>query len=276
MNLSHLTKIIVSALAVLILAGNNYAQSVKVSTESEIAEDMKSVPCKSEERLEGVKKLFAKMGAKPEEISIEKFKDLENLVVRSKGKTDETIVVGAHYDKSKDGCGAIDNWTGIVIIANLYKTIWQFSTDKSCVFVAFDKEEVGLLGSKAMVKAIPKENYSQYCSMVNVDSFGFSVPQSPANMSNSKMVKLAKEVSKEMKIEFANAVIENANADSSSFLEKKIPAITFVGLSDNWEKYLHSPNDKIQNVNMTSVYLGYRYILNYLVKIDTMDCKAFK
>ena len=263
-------------LLLVVFAGNLSAQSIKISTADEISEDIKIVPCKSEERLEAVKKLFAKMGANEADISTEKFKDGENLVVRKKGNSDETVIVSAHYDKVKDGCGAIDNWTGIVIIANLYRTLSQFSTEKSYTFVAFDKEEAGLLGSKAMVKAIPKENYPKFCSVINIDSFGFTVPQSPRNMANSKMVKLAKDTAKEMQIDFADAAIGDADADSSPFLDKKIPAITFDGLSDNWKKFLHTANDKVENVNPTSVFIGYRFILNYLTKIDASDCGTFK
>jgi Iap family predicted aminopeptidase len=127
-----------------------------------------------------------------------------------------------------------------------------------------------------MVKSIPKENFHQFCSMVNVDSFGLSTPQSPANMSSPKMIKMAKDLAKELKLGFADASINNADADSSSFLSKKIPAITFHGLSGDWQKFLHGENDKTENVNAGSVYLGYRFILSYLAKIDALSCSEFK
>ena len=133
-----------------------------------------------------------------------------------------------------------------------------------------------MFGSKAMVKAIPKENLSEYCAMVNMDSFGFAVPQAPSNMSNSKMEKLAKETAKEMKLEFSDAAIENADADSSSFMAKKMPAITFDGLSSDWQKYLHTKNDQAANINVRSVYIGYRFILAYLAKIDAAGCNEFR
>lgn len=157
-----------------LLTGNLFGQDSRISTEEQLKADIVLAPCKSAERLEMVKKLFLKMGAKQSDISTEKFKDSENFVVKKKGSSDETVIVGAHYDKVKDGCGAIDNWTGIVILANLYKTLAQSSTTKSYIFVAFDQEETGLLGSKAMVKSIPKENLSEYCAMVNMDSCGLS------------------------------------------------------------------------------------------------------
>src|SRR5215204_6778229 len=102
------------------LAGS--AQGIKYSTEGEIKEQIAATPCgKNSERLSAVKELFLKAGASVEDVKIEKIKNVENVVVVKKGKTAETIVVGAHYDKTDDGCGAIDNWSGIVIVANIYR-----------------------------------------------------------------------------------------------------------------------------------------------------------
>ena len=161
-----------------------------VSTEESVAESVKLAPCKAEERFESVKKLFSRTGAKDDEITIEKYnKDkIANVVIRKKGKSDETVVIGAHYDKTDDGCGAIDNWTGVTIIAHLLKSLRQIETQKSYVFVAFDQEEKGLLGSDAMAKAIPKENRRQYCAMINFDSFGLATPMVLQNTSSSKMI----------------------------------------------------------------------------------------
>jgi Zn-dependent M28 family amino/carboxypeptidase len=269
-------KIVFSVFIINLLIGNLFAQNSKISSEEQIGEDVQLAPCNSAERLEGVKKLFIKMGASVSDISTEKFKEGENLVIKKKGETSETIVIGAHYDKIDAGCGAIDNWTGIVIMANIYKTLASLKTKKSYLFVAFDKEEAGLLGSKAMVKAIPKESLSQYCSMINMDSFGFAAPQAPVNMANSKMEKLAREIAKQMKIQFADAPIEDADADSSSFLSRKIPAITFDGLSNDWQKFLHTKNDQRENINIASVYLGYRFVLAFALKADESDCAAFR
>ena len=39
---------------------------------------------------------------------------------------------------------------------------------------------------------------------------------------------------------------------------------------------LHSSQDKVENVNSTSVYYGYRYALNILAGIDAKSCDAFR
>jgi len=251
-------------------------ETEKFSTENDIKEDLKLNVCENKERLDAVKKLFKKMGATDDEIKIEKFKDVENLVVTKKGKTEETVIVGAHYDKTSDGCGAIDNWTGVVIIANLYRTLKQFSTEKTFVFVAFGKEESGLVGSNAMAKEIPKDKRENYCAMINLDSFGFTYPQVMTNISDSKLIDLAEVVSKDMKLPFAQASIQFASSDSESFRKQKIPAVTIHGLSNKWQEYLHQTKDKLENVNAQSVFIGYQFSLFYLTKIDGNACGAFR
>jgi Zn-dependent M28 family amino/carboxypeptidase len=259
------------------IAAQNKPVSI-VSTKEDLLESVNSVPCKNEERLEAIKSLFQKMGAKPEEITVEKLnKDkISNVIVTKKGKTDETIIIGAHYDKVSEGCGAVDNWTGISIIAHIYKTFSKIETNKTLLIVAFDQEEKGLLGSEAMAKEIPKEKRTQYCSMVNFDSFGFSPPFVLQNTSTSKLQESARKFAKENDFKMANVEITGADADSSSFKSRDIPAITFSGLDGNWQKILHSSNDKLDKINIDSVYFGYRFGLAFLAKLDSDVCREPK
>ena len=255
-----------------------FAQAARLFvTEESIKANMQSHVCKDADRLAAVKGLFRTMGATDDDIRIEKLDDVENLVVSKKGNTEETIVVGAHYDKVSDGCGAIDNWTGIVILANLYRAVSDKTTSKTIVFVAFGKEEQGLVGSRAMVKSIPKEKRSQYCAMINFDSFGLSYPQVLSNSSNSRMTEFAEALAKEVKMPFATASLAGAaDADSSSFLAKDIPAITFHGLTNRWPEYLHSSKDKLDLVNYQSVLVGYNFGALYLSRVEAKPCNAFR
>lgn len=250
--------------------------AIKMSTQAEIQEDVAKVACKNSERLEAVKKLFLEKGAAEADVKIDEFKYVENLVVEKPGETKEIVVIGAHYDEAGGGCGAIDNWTGIVIIANLYKTLKPLTTKKTYKFVAFGQEEQGLIGSKAMADAIPKEARENYCAMVNLDSFGLTYPQVMRNISDDPLIDLAKETAKNMKLPFSSAAIEGSSSDSASFQSKKIPALGLHGLTGRWRDYLHSSRDKVENVNPQSVYYGYRYALNILAGIDSRSCDAFR
>ncbi len=252
------------------------APTIPISKEKEIQQDIQAVPCENLERLEGVRKLFISKGAKEGDIKIEDFGHVENLVIEKKGKIDEIVIIGAHYDELGGGCGVIDNWTGIVIIANLYKTIRALDTIKTYKFVAFGKEEHGRIGSKAMAGAIPKKEREKYCAMVNLDSFGFTYPQVIRNITDKRLLDLALETAKALKMPTAKPAIRGASSDSASFLEKNIPAISIHGLPNNWQSYLHSSRDKIENVNYASVYFGYRFTLRFVAAIEARPCSAFR
>ncbi|HEX8128918.1 MAG TPA: M20/M25/M40 family metallo-hydrolase [Pyrinomonadaceae bacterium] len=247
------------------------------STLEQIQEDIKAVPCKgNEERLAGVKALFMKMGAAASDISVQKINNVENVVVRKQGSSPELIVVGAHYDKVSHGCGAVDNWTGIVAIAHMYRTIKDVPLKKSVLFVAFGREEEGLIGSREMVRAIDKAQLAQYCAMINIDSLGLGIPQAETAISSKKLVTRAAELAKRMQMPFKQGTIREGDTDSSSFLERKIPAIALHGLSSDWQQILHSHEDKVSKVNPLSVFMGYRLALGLFGEVENSACDAFR
>lgn len=272
------TKTFLAALIFLIATIPTGAQDsgVKVSSPEQIKEDFSTVPCEDKKRLEAVKSLFESAGVPSSEVTIDKYKEVENVVVTKKGESSEKIVVGAHYDKVANGCGAVDNWTGIVTLSHLYRTLKDIPLKKTLVFVAFGKEERGLVGSRAMTSAISKDQAAEYCAMINIDSLGLAPPQVADNMSSSKLGQFTADLAKEMKVPFARARIEGANSDSSPFIEKKIPAVTIHGMSNNWSNILHSGNDQASKVNEMSVYLGYRLTLAMIVRLNDSPCAAYK
>ena len=248
-----------------------------VSTSDEIKAEFAQVPCsKNEDRLAAVKTLFAKLGATESDTTVQKYKLAENLVVRKPGASAETIVIGAHYDKVPDGCGAIDNWTGIVAVAHIFSALKNVPMQKTLLFVAFGNEEKGLYGSHAMANAIEKDQVAQYCAMINIDSLGLSMPQVLDNTSSRKLTQVAEELAKEMKMPFAHASVTDADADSSSFIDRKIPALTIHGLNNDWASILHSSKDQAARINPTSVYLGYRLALALLLRTDSSACSAYR
>lgn len=247
-----------------------------LSSPEMIKADLTTVPCSESERLQAVKDLFLRMGAEEKDFVIEKSERAQNLIVRKPGQSASAIVIGAHYDKVADGCGAVDNWTGIVAIAHVFRALKDVPLQKSITFVAFGAEEKGLRGSRAMVRAIDQEELNQYCAMINIDSLGLALPQALDNTSSKKMIHLATAVAKEMKIAFNHASVGGADADSSSFLARKIPAVTIHGLSRNWATILHTRNDQVSRIKLTNVYLGYRLALAILLKVDQSGCEDFR
>lgn len=254
------------------------ASKLRISTPEEIRSEFDSVPCKNGDRLKAVKAMFEKMGAKPEEITVEKVRGVENVVIRKAAANDspEKIVIGAHYDKTPDGCGAIDNWTGVAAVAHIYRTVKDLPLKKNIVFVAFGEEEKGLVGSSGMAGGIKKEQAAEYCAMINIDSLGLGIPQTLDNISSKKLIDFTIALAKDMNVPFAHARVDGASSDSASFIGKKIPAVTIHALNNDWQKILHTSNDQPSKVNHESVYVGYRVALALLVRIDAADCQGFR
>ena len=228
-------------------------RSANSATPAKFKSQIERVDCDNKDRLESVKALFIDSGAKDEDINIEDFGKVKNLVVTVPGKTDETIVVGAHYDKTTLGCGAIDNWTGIVILTNLYQSFKNRGNSKTYRFVAFGDEEKGLIGSQEMVKAIPKERIEKHCVMVNFDSFGFENLWALQKTSDAALINFAKNLAGRKNISFPVKNYAGASSDSRSFQVKGIPSITMSGLGDDWKKYLHQKTDQVSVINTDKV-----------------------
>ena len=253
------------------------APSIKASTPAEIAEDAAKVNCKDSTRINSVRELWQKMGAEPSEISVEKSGGTQNLVIRKKAsiETAETIVLGAHYDKTIAGCGAIDNWTGIVAISHIFRTVKDMPLTKNLILVAFGNEEQGLLGSRAMIKAIPRDDLQHFCAMINVDSLGMTSPTAVTNLSSKPLSDATLEVARDSGIKAGTIDLPGAGADSLPFIEKNVPAVTIVGLDRQWRQILHTGFDQANRVKMPEVHEGYKLALNLLLKVEKMDCHSF-
>lgn len=242
----------------------------------EIKKQIEQVKCVDNVRFEEVKKLFKNLGASTSEINVEKFDDVQNIAVTVIGKTPDTIVIGAHYDKTTLGCGVIDNWSGVVLIANLYKKFKTQKNNKTYRFIAFGKEEKGLIGSKAMVKAIPESQKKNYCAMVNFDSFGFTDLWALSNTSDKKLIDLAEKIAVKRNSRFEEITYFGANSDSQSFKNDGIPSITLSGLDDKWRNYLHQDTDQVKNMNFDKIYENFLFSVDYLKAIDSKSCADFR
>ena len=77
------------------------------------------------------------------------------------GTGEGVIVVGGHFDHTLRGAGIIDNWSGATMVANLLQALGTERRRHTFVFVAFAREEEGLLGSKAFVHGLTKSELAK-------------------------------------------------------------------------------------------------------------------
>jgi hypothetical protein len=252
------------------------AADLVLSTEDQLLADAQTAPCLDADRLDAARALLIRYGANETDLKVLEAGKVKNIVLTLKGSEAGYVVVGAHYDKVKDGCGAVDNWTGITVLAHVYKTLRQRPLRRSYIFVAFGGEEEGLQGSKAMVETIAKEDRPSYCAMVNFDSFGLARPQVLTNISTGKLSKLASQVAKKLQIPFASVPVAMTDSDSSSFRRVGIPAVTLHGLSIDWKRIIHTGYDQPKRIKSANLYRGYVLGANLLSELDGYDCAAFR
>ena len=89
-----------------------------------------------------------------------------NIIVTKPGKSEKTIIVGAHYD----GDGSGDNGSSVALALTTAQKLYNVETEYTIQFVFFTAEEYGLYGSTAYVAAMTEEDIANTLYMINMDS----------------------------------------------------------------------------------------------------------
>ncbi len=194
------------------------------------------------------------------------------LLATGEEKTDEVLVVGAHFDHvglgefgSRGGSkalgkvhnGADDNASGtaglLEIAAFLPPHAWELRRD--VLFLSFAAEEMGLLGSKHYVKE-PLVPLSRTAAMVNLDMVGRLKRQElfVGGVGTSPVFpKILTEQNRKVRVPLQFGEGGIAPTDSATFYRKRIPVLFFfTGLhkdyhlpGDDWNKIDAGGEEKI-------------------------------
>lgn len=91
-----------------------------------------------------------KLGWKPK---LENFPDGINIIAKRQGTNKQagTILVAAHYDTVYISPGADDNASGVAVLLEIARLLRTYATPRTLELVFFDREEAGLIGSRAFV-----------------------------------------------------------------------------------------------------------------------------
>ncbi len=91
-----------------------------------------------------------RLGWQPE---LQSFKGGDNIFAQRQGKdpTAGAILVAAHYDTVSVSPGADDNASGVAVVLEVARLLGSRSTSRTLQLAFFDREELGLLGSRAFV-----------------------------------------------------------------------------------------------------------------------------
>jgi aminopeptidase YwaD len=189
---------------------------------------------------------------------------VNNVLAYLPGKTDEYVIIGAHYDHLGRGNfdslapsqigqihpGADDNASGTAGVLELARLLapQKGQLGRGILFASFAGEELGLLGSAAWVKE-PTRPLEKCVAMLNMDMIGRIKDQKvyiggvgTGSTLKAVVEQAQKEENSGFKIEYSPGGY--SSSDHTSFVAKKIPVLFFFsGLhsdyhkpSDTWDK----------------------------------------
>ena len=189
---------------------------------------------------------------------------VNNVLAYLPGKTDEYIILGAHYDHLGRGDfdslapsqigqihpGADDNASGtagLLELARLFAPL-KGQLQRGILFSSFAGEELGLLGSAAWVKS-PTKPLDKAVAMLNMDMIGRIKDDKVyvggvGTGSTFQRVLEQAEGSSHLKFELSQA--GNSSSDHTSYVTQRVPVLFFFsGLHGDY----HKPSDTWEKIN---------------------------
>lgn len=190
-----------------------------------------------------------------------------NVIGVLRGASDDTIVLGGHYDTVPAGPGADDNGSGTATLLELARVIGQRKTppQHTLVFIAFDAEELGLLGSRAYVNSLSGDQLQKIGAMLNFDMLGAG--SGPLLViGDGSVALLARSSAQQLGIDaHVGQLPANAGSDHESFASRGVDTVFFMR---NYQ-LLHTPQDKIDQVKPEYLGEAGRVGLSVLDRLDT-------
>ena len=192
-----------------------------------------------------------------------------NIVCTLEGEEPRTIVVGGHYDFIDRGVGAVDDWSGAVLLPSLYQSLRASPRRHRFEFVAFDSEESGLVGSRKFVGNLPREERTSFRAMVNLECLGMTPPEVWASRADKQLLDAYARVARSLGYGVIGANVESVGDDDSHpFLNAGIPVLTIHSVTTETLHILHSPADNLQAIHADYYYAAYRIAATYLAYLD--------
>lgn len=204
---------------------------------------------------------------------------LNNVTAYIEGKDASAppIILSAHFDHIGSDLagnvytGALDNASGTAFLLELSKYVQSLGKpERNILFVGFNAEEFGCLGSKAFVDEY--KHSIKGSKVINFDMIGSNKPVPLYIMGGSKdtektaLIKETSEICSKNKVTF-NYLFEDAS-DHEYFRKQGIDAIT---LSDSDTSRIHTPSDKSEFISSDSIERCFNVVSKSIVKYGFKD-----
>jgi len=207
------------------------------------------------------------------------------------GKSDKIVAFGGHYDhvgangKGEDKIfnGADDNASGTSVVMALSDYFKNKKPAKTIMYMAFDAEEIGLIGSGKLVENTDFEKYlPQMEVMYNLEMLGTvsafgkgKVYMTGSDRSDLKDLMNANSC-KEFKISDDPYLNQNLfmRSDNVHFYKKGVISHALSTVNMETQKHYHQPNDEFEVINTDNLATITKGLGRTTYKMMKKDIKA--
>jgi Zn-dependent M28 family amino/carboxypeptidase len=203
-----------------------------------------------------------------------------NLIGYIKGKSENVIIISAHYDhvginNSEIFNGADDNASGVAVILTSAKYFMENKPLNTLLFVAFDAEEMGLQGAYSFLDnpPIPRELIKLNINLDMVSHNDKSELYAAGTFKSPAIKDIIQNADQNtgISIKFGHDQPDmgkddwTMQSDHGPFAKENIPFLYF-GVEDHND--YHKPSDDFDNINANFFYSASTAILKSIISLD--------
>jgi Zn-dependent M28 family amino/carboxypeptidase len=236
---------------------------------------------KDEQREEALKQMFEEAGCDGQHLIEQSVRGskLPNVICTLPGSSENTIIVGAHFDHAAAGEGVVDNWSGASLLPSLYQAVKGEPRRHTYIFIGFTDEERGMIGSRYYAKQMTKAQVATTDAMINMDTLGLGPTEIWDSHSDERLTLALGYVASKLKLPLTGMNVDKiGTSDSEPFGELKIPRITVHSLTqETWNaRILHTSKDRLSAVRVDDYYQTYALLAAYISFLDQVSGSTTK
>jgi len=237
-----------------------------------IQQRLKAVPRKLADRVAKLESIFRQAGCDGDSFHEQPVpgSPAPNLICTLAGDTASEIIVGGHLDSIEAGMGAVDDWSGAVLLPSLYESLKNNPRHHRFVFVAFAAEERGLIGSTEFITTRKREEMRRIEAMINLECLGLGPPEVWESRADKRLLDAYAIVASFAHVEARGMNVDRVGDDDSHpFLNFGIPVLTIHSVTPKTWHILHHSSDNLSAIHADDYYASYRLAAAYLAYLDS-------
>jgi hypothetical protein len=238
----------------------------------------RNVPATNEERYQRLRKYFEAVecrGSDLREQAVPKSKQ-RNLVCTMQGSSSDVIILAAHYDTEGKGEGAVDDWSGAVMLPMIFRAVHATVPQHTLMFVEFD----GRRGAREFVDSLSRKERKSIVAVLGIEALGLGTVEFSIDPNEDPGLQ-TKEATMGMLLDRAADIVGGIQRpgmqriwgelrvdDTQEFHRLGVPSVLIHSISWETRKIAGSALDTPEAINAKAYYDTYQLLSTYSSYLD--------